>query len=436
MAIKVLHIITRLILGGAQENTLATVMVLSMKDDYEVSLVTGPPIGPEGSLMDEARIHGIEPFLIPEMRREINPVRDFLSFVKLYLLILREKYDIVHTHSSKAGILGRLAGKLAGVKIIIHTIHGLPFHPYQNKFLNLLYIILEKFTAYFTDMIITVCDAMKKKAVSAGIAGEGKFTTIYSGMDLTPFLEIQERREELSAPSVRNCSGRPARHLAGGACSTKAKQALPLQSTYTKSKFLYNFGIKEGELVIGKIGRLFPLKGHKYLIQAAPGIVKVFPNVKFLLIGDGILKNKLKSEVNQLGLEDKFIFLGLVKREDIPGLISVMDILVHTSLREGLARVLPQAMACGKPVVSFDIDGASEVVIQGKTGFLVPPEDTKSLSSAIINALSNPERLSEMGQAGQLHVDPAFRVETMVDKIDELYQELLFTKACHCQSSL
>ena len=389
MAIKVLHIITRLILGGAQENTLATVRVLSLKDDYEVSLVTGPPIGPEGSLMDEARMHGIEPVLIPEMRREINPIRDFLSFVKLYLLILRERYDIIHTHSSKAGILGRLAGKLAGVKIIIHTIHGLPFHSYQNRFLNLLYIILEKFTACFTDRIITVCDAMKKKAVSASIAGEDKFTTIYSGMDLIPFLETQkdiaQKRGEL--------------------------------------------GIREGELVIGKIGRLFPLKGHKYLIQAAPEVVKVFSNVKFLLIGDGILKDKLKSEVSQLGLEDKFIFLGLVKREDIPGLISVMDILVHTSLREGLARVLPQAMACRKPVVSFDIDGASEVVIPGKTGFLVPPEDTKSLSSAIINALSNPKKLSEMGRAGRLHVDPAFRVETMVDKIDELYQELKHIKS-------
>ncbi len=385
MAIKVLHIITRLILGGAQENTLATVSGFSLKDNYEVSLVTGPPVGPEGSLMDEARMHGIEPVLIPEMHREINPIRDLSSFIKLYRLILRGKYDIVHTHSSKAGILGRLAGKLAGVKVIIHTIHGLPFHPYQNKFLNFLYVILEKFTAYFTDRIITVCDAMKKKAVSAGIANESKFTTIYSGMDLTPFLETRKD-------------------------NTQKRREL---------------GIKEGEMVIGKIGRLFPLKGHKYLIHAAPGVVKVFPNVKFLIIGDGILKNKLKLEVSRLGLEDKFIFPGLVKREDIPGLISVMDILVHTSLREGLARVLPQAMACEKPVISFDIDGASEVVIQGKTGFLVPPEDTKSLSSAIINALSNPGKLSEMGQAGRLHVDPAFRVETMVDRIDNLYQELL-----------
>lgn len=422
MAVKVLHIITRLILGGAQENTLATVGGLSLRDDYEVSLVTGPPIGPEGSLMDEARMHGIEPVLLPEMRREINPIRDLLSFVKLYFLIARGKYDIVHTHSSKAGILGRLAGKLAGVKVIVHTIHGLPFHPYQNKFLNLLYIILEKFTAYFTDGIITVCDAMKRKAVSAGIADEDKFITIYSGMDLTPFLdccaEWTLNREILR--STQNDIRESARNDTG--FSELSPQKF---STQQKRREL---GIKEGELVIGKIGRLFPLKGHKYLIQAAPEVVKVFPNVKFLLIGDGILKDGLKSEVSRLGLEDKFLFLGLVKREDIPGLISVMDILVHTSLREGLARVLPQAMACAKPVVSFDIDGASEVVIPGKTGFLVPSEDIKSLSSAIINALSNPGKLSEMGRAGRLHVDPAFRVETMVDKIDELYQELLENK--------
>ncbi len=330
---KVLHVITRLILGGAQENTLATVRILSGKDGYEVTLATGPPIGPEGSLMAEAEKTKAKIILIPEMRREINPVPDAISLVKLYFLMLRGRYDIVHTHSSKAGILGRIAAKLAGVKVIVHTIHGLPFHPYQSRFLNLTYTALEKLAAPITDRIITVCDAMSEKAVRARVAGTNKFETIYSGMNLEPFLHTE------NAPPAKR------REL----------------------------GIEENEMVVGKIGRLFPLKGHKYLIESAPAVVKAFPNVKFLLIGNGILREELKSKVRRLGLESRFIFSGLAKREEIPELISVMDVLVHTSVREGLARVLPQALACGKPAISFDIDGAREVVIPEKTGFLVPP---------------------------------------------------------------
>lgn len=381
MQIKVLHVITRLILGGAQENTLATVKGLSEKGE-DVSLATGPPIGPEGSLMDEARKLKAGVILIPEMRREINPILDLASFLRLYSLMLRERFDIVHTHSSKAGILGRLAARLAGVKVIIHTIHGLPFHPYQNNFLNFFYIILERFAAYFTDRIITVCEAMKRKALSAGIAGDGKFVTIYSGIDLNPFL-----------------------HVRG--------------DTLKKKKEL---GINRADKVIGKIGRFFPLKGHEYLIQAAPEVVNVFPNVKFLLVGDGILKEKLQLQIRKLGLEDRFVFTGLVDHEDIPLLISVMDILVHTSLREGLARVLAQAVACGKPVISFDIDGAGEVVVPGETGFIVPARDVSALSKAMIDALSD---VGRSVQSGLKIVDPAFRMETMVDRIDGLYRQLL-----------
>jgi glycosyltransferase involved in cell wall biosynthesis len=382
---KVLHVITRLILGGAQENTLATVRILSEKDDYDITLATGPPIGPEGSLMAEAGKTKAKIILIPEMRREINPVPDAISLVKLYFLMLKERYDIVHTHSSKAGILGRIAAKLTGTKVIVHTIHGLPFHPYQSRFLSLTYIALEKLAALITDRIITVCDAMSEKAVRAKIAGMNKFKTIYSGMNLRPFLHTEN-----SHPVKRK-----------------------------------ELGIEENEMVVGKIGRLFPLKGHKYLIESAPAVVKAFPNVKFLLIGNGILREELKSEVRRLGLESRFIFSGLAKREEIPELISVMDVLVHTSVREGLARVLPQALACGKPAISFDIDGAREVVIPGKTGFLVPPEDTSALSKAIIDALSDTSRLKEMGQAGRSLVAPIFSAETMVDKIDVLYRQLL-----------
>ncbi len=204
--IKILHIITRLILGGAQENTLLTVEGLGKRKGYELTLATGPSLGPEGSLVGEAERKGIKLIRVPGMRREINPWRDFLTFVELYRLIKRGNYDIVHTHSSKAGILGRLAARLAGTKVIVHTIHGLPFHEYQSRGVNYFYILWERFAALFTDKIITVAEAMTSKALEAKLAPEEKFITIYSGMELDKFLESEvgavDKREQLK--------GRPA----------------------------------------------------------------------------------------------------------------------------------------------------------------------------------------------------------------------------------
>ncbi|NOX98086.1 MAG: glycosyltransferase family 4 protein [Nitrospirae bacterium] len=381
---KVLHIITRLILGGAQENTILTVEGLEKRRGYEVALATGPPLGPEGSLVEEAGKKGIHLIMVPEMRREVNPWRDVLTFIRLYRLIKQGNYDIVHTHSSKAGILGRLAARLAGTKIIVHTIHGLPFHEYQSRWVNCFYIFCERFSSLFTDKIITVAAVMTGKALTAKLAPRKKFATIYSGMDLDRFLN----------PGVR--------------VADKRKQ----------------IGIAPDLPVVGKIARLFPLKGHKYLLEAAAEVAKVYPQVKFLLVGDGILRENLEKQAEALGIKERIIFTGLVSQDEIPGLLAVMDIVVHTSLREGLARVLPQALACGKPVVSFDIDGAAEVVKEGKTGHLVPPEDSKKLADAIIDLLKDKEKARKMGATGKRLVDPAFRVEMMVDRIAELYEEL------------
>ncbi len=379
---KILHIITRLILGGAQENTLTTVYG-QIERGYDVTLATGPPIGPEGSLMEEAEKRGVKIVLIPEMRREIHPVRDIKAFVRLYRLIKNGDFAIVHTHSSKAGILGRLAARAGGAGVRVHTIHGLPFHPYQSRILNLLYINLEKIASIFTQKIITVCDAMSAKACSCRIAERDKFITIYSGMELDTFLSIKEKDEELAS----------------------------------------SLGLGDN-IVIGKIARLFSLKGHKFLIRALPAIIKAVPNVKLLLVGDGILREYLIQLSEELGIRDRIVFAGLVKREDIPRFISVMDIVVHTSLREGLARVLPQALAAGKPAVSFDIDGAGEVIKNGQTGFLAPPEDIAELQAKIIELAKDARMRRDFGEAGRRLVDPMFRAEYMVERICGVYREL------------
>ena len=257
--LKVLHIITRLILGGAQENTLFTVEGL-MERGHCVTLATGPAVGPEGSLIERARKNGVDLIIIPALRREINPFRDTLAFFNLYRLIKQGGYDIVHTHSSKAGILGRLAARLAGCRVILHTIHGLPFHPYQNRFLNWIYLTSEKMVEGFTARLIVVAEPLAQQAVKAGLARPDRFVTIYSGIEMEKFTESGGKGREIRA----------------------------------------KFGIPEDAPVIGKVARLFHLKGHDYLLSAAPEIVRAFPEVRFLLVGDGILRRNLEEKVKEM----------------------------------------------------------------------------------------------------------------------------------------
>jgi glycosyltransferase involved in cell wall biosynthesis len=201
-----------------------------------------------------------------------------------------------------------------------------------------------------------------------------------------------------------------------------------LNSSQHRNPVRKQLGIADDEIVIGKIARLFHLKGHEYLFAAAREILSKYPKTRFLLLHDGVLRGAFERQLQKMGIRDKFIFTGLVPPTDIPKYIAAMDILVHTSLREGLARTLPQALACGKPVVSFDVDGASEVVKNGETGFLVKPMDSDGLADALIRLMQNEPLRRKMGENGRKLVDPVFRSEYMVEKIHELYQELLRRK--------
>ena len=373
-----------MIVGGAQENTLLSVIGLDAMPEYEVTLVSGIDRGREGELLSEARAK-TNLLIVPEMGRSINPFSDLVAFWKIYRLIKKGRYHIVHTHASKAGVLGRIAAWLAGTPIIVHTLHGLVFHDYQPWIVNRTWRIVKKICAPITDFFISVSSIIVDKAIKAGIDKPEKFRTIYSGMELDWFLNA-------------NFDGNAIRK---------------------------EFGIPEDVPVVGKIARLFPLKGHDELMDAAPEIVKRVPNVRFFLIGDGILSEHLQKRATEYGILENFVFAGLSPRERIPEMISAMDVVVHTSLREGLARVLPQALAMGKPCVSFDIDGAPEVVINDKTGYLVDVYDAVGLAEGISKLLKNPELRQEMGENGRRHVDPAFRTETMVKEIAEVYDMLL-----------
>ncbi len=382
--IRVMHIITRLIVGGAQENTLLSVEGLDKLPEYEATLVTGVDYGPEGDLLERAR-RTTRLIIVPDLGRSISPIADVRALWKLYRLIRKGRYHIVHTHSSKAGVLGRLAAKLAGTPIIVHTLHSLVFHDYQPWLVNRLWWAVKKLCAPMTDHFISVSNIISQKAIAAGIDRAEKFSTVYSGMELDWFL-----RAEVDPLAVRR-----------------------------------EFGIPEDALVVGKIARLFSLKGHDELMDAAPEIVRRHPGVRFFLVGDGVLYEHLQHRAREAGILDNFVFAGLIPRERVPEMISAMDVLVHTSLREGLARALPQALAMGKPCVSFDIDGAPEVVVPGETGYLVRPGDADGLADAVSRLLDDPQARSQMGEAGRLRVDPAFRAETMVREIASVYRALL-----------
>jgi len=383
--IRCIHVITRLILGGAQENTLLTVEGLCRTPGYETLLVTGPAVGPEGSLLDRARRNNVPCLVLPSLKRAISPWHDVVAYRALLDLFRDRRPHIVHTHSSKAGILGRIAASRAGVPVIVHTIHGPPFHPQQDPLSNWLFRSLERLAARCTNRFISVADAMTEQFVAAGIAPREKFITIYSGMEVEPFLGGHDVRAR-----VRE-----------------------------------DLGLRPDDLVIGKIARLFHLKGHEDVLRAFTEVVRVFPRARLLFVGDGILRRPLSDLAERLNVRDRVVFAGLVPPDRIPDVIKAMDVLIHASLREGLARVLPQAILSGCPVISYDVDGAREVVRPGETGFLVPPGSVSGLREALLEALGNLERARAMARRGRDMFVDRFRHETMVRRITAVYDEEL-----------
>jgi len=386
--VRVAHIITRMIVGGAQENTLHTCDMLRKQPGWDVLLITGPAIGPEGELLSEVRHRGIRHVIVPQMRRAINPWLDAAALWKLFCVLRRWRPAIVQTHSSKAGILGRFAAWAAGVPIIIHTVEGLPFHRYAPAWTNRLFIAAEKAAALLTDRTICVAQAMIEQSLAAGVRPRGGYCVIRSGMDVDAYL---------SAASLRDQT----RH---------------------------SLGFSPDDVVIGKVARLFPLKGHEFVLGAAPAIVGRCPRARFLFVGDGALRAALEALAARLDVRDRVAFAGLVPPERIPAMVSAMDVVIHASLREGLARVLVQGLLCEKPVVSYALDGAPEVILDGVTGRLVPPESVDGLAEAVLWAVEHPQDARRMAQEGKRRFADAFRIETMTADTARLYRQLLAEK--------
>ncbi|MCA9108735.1 MAG: glycosyltransferase family 4 protein [Planctomycetaceae bacterium] len=381
---KVAHVITRMIVGGAQENTLHTIEDQHRLHADDVSLITGPPLGPEGSLMERASAGGFQIHEIPELRRSINPKLDWKSYQSLKRLLRELKPEIVHTHSSKAGIIGRASAKSVGIPCV-HTVHGASFHYGQHPAVFRTYVEAERWAARRTAHFISVADAMTSDYVSQQIGTPDRFTTVYSGFEVDPFLTPTRSPEQV-------------RH---------------------------ELGLSPEHLVVGKIARLFHLKGHEFLLQAAPAIVAAHPETRFLLVGDGILRQQFERQIATLGLTDHFVFTGLVPPTQIPELVHAMDIVAHTSQWEGLARVLPQGLIAGKPVVTYDVGGAREVIIPGETGYLLPRDSVEELTAAVCELAQNPALRERLGKTGRERFTDQFRHQTMTRRIRDVYARVL-----------
>lgn len=379
--LRIVHVITRLIVGGAQENTL-----LSCEGQHDrghdVTLITGPPIGPEGSLLDRARGYGYRVELLDAMRRAILPGKDYLTYRMLVRRVGELKPDVVHTHSSKAGIIGRWAAARAGVPVVIHTIHGLAFTASTSPWVNRAYKTLERITAPRTTKIVCVADAMRDQSLAAGIGRPEQYVTVYSGMETVTFLDPPVSREQVRA----------------------------------------QLGLAPEHVAIGTIARLFHLKGHDDLLDLAPRLCARWPNLRFLWVGDGLLRETFERRMRQMNLRDRFILTGLVPPSRIPELTGAMDILVHPSRREGLARALPQGSLAGKPVVTYDVDGNREALIDGQTGFVVAPFDKERLAEAIDGLMGDAALRQRMGAAGRNFALGRFGADVMVEALEQVYR--------------
>jgi glycosyltransferase involved in cell wall biosynthesis len=298
-----------------------------------------------------------------------------------------QRPDLVHTHSGKAGVLGRLAAHAAGVPLIVHTIHGPSFGAFQGPLANALFRVAEQRAGRVTTHFVSVAHAMTEQYLAAGIGTPAQYTRIFSGFDLEPFLN--------------------------------AKNDLALRA---------KLGLGPDDFVVGKVARLFEHKGHRELLVACLVPADRHPNLKVLLVGDGVLRSRLERLV-QTGklapwLRNRVVFTGLVRPEEVPSYIGIMDAVVHLSRREGLARVLPQALAAGKPVIAYDCDGAREVCLNNETGFLVKAGDMGVVMGQLLRTISDEQLRVRLGARGRELVKECFPTQRMVDELHALYLRL------------
>jgi glycosyltransferase involved in cell wall biosynthesis len=349
-----------------------------------VRLLAGPAEPGQGSL--EPLVNSLPGLLVkvPSLVRPISPVQDLLAYRALLRDFRQHQPDIVHTHSGKAGVLGRLAAARAGVGVIVHTIHGPSFGAFQGALANTLFRAAERRAGRVTDHFVVVADAMTQQYLAAGIGQPEDYTCVRSGFDLAPY------ETATHDPALRA-----------------------------------RLGLGSSDIVVGTVGRLFRLKGHDDLLRIAPELVQAVPSIRFLLVGDGPLRPQLEAQIAAQGLRGKVVLAGAVEARHMAAYFGIMDVLAHLSRREGLPRAVAQALAAGVPVVAYDCDGTPEVCRNDETGFAVPVGDVRACAQRLRQLAEDPALRRRLGAAGRALVHREFPVQTMVDRLHALYRQLL-----------
>lgn len=382
---KIAQVITRMNLGGAQESVLLT-CIGHLEKGHEVTLITGPSEGPEGKLLEKMiPPPSLKVIEVPDLIREISPLHDWRAYRTLRKIFRENHFDVVHTNSSKAGIIGRAAAWKEKIPAVVHTVHGQAFHRFEKPLKNWFYIAAERFAAKRCHQIYAVAKAMVQQCLDAKVAPASKYDVVYTGMDLDSF--VRAERE----PELRR-----------------------------------RLGIPETAKVVGTIARLFPLKGYEQFIPAALAVLKQNPDIHFLILGDGIMRSEIEKKIADAKLSAHFHFTGMIPPDAIPAHVAQMDILAHFSVREGLPRGVVQALAASKPVVAFELDGTPEVVISHDTGILLKPTDSIDiLAAAMVSLLENDTERVRMGANGQKKVTHQFDWRLMCDILLNHYEDLL-----------
>jgi glycosyltransferase involved in cell wall biosynthesis len=380
--IRVMRVIARLNIGGPAIHAILLTAGLD-PTRFVSTLVTGVEAAYEGNMLDLALQKGVQPLVIPQLGREISPLRDWMTLIRLYRLFRDRRPHIVHTHTAKAGTVGRLAARLAGVPVVVHTFHGHVFHDYFGPLQTRVFIGIERFLASLSDRIVTVSDGQRRELADYGVASLDKMAVVPLGFELDALLNCESLRGQLRR----------------------------------------ELGIPEGMALVGVVARLTAIKNHRLFLDAARLIVEAGQEAMFLVVGDGELRAELEAYVAELGLAERVIFTGW--RRDLSRIYADLDVVVLSSLNEGTPVSLIEAMAAAKPVVATRVGGVSDVVLDKKSGYLVQSKDMEGLTGGILALLRAPDRAREMGRVGRAAVHPKYAKETLLAPMEKLYLELL-----------
>ncbi|MBW1989827.1 MAG: glycosyltransferase [Deltaproteobacteria bacterium] len=384
--IRLVHVITRMDRGGSAQNTLDTAMGLAK--EYDTHLVHGPSLESAMGPAERARVEealaraeaaGVSRVVCPHLVRAVSPARDLAALRELKRLFSRLSPDVVHTHTSKAGALGRLAAAAAGVPAVIHTPHGHVFYGHFGPVASRGYLAAERFLDRFTHVLVALTTAEARDYEALGVARKAALVVVHSGVDVERF--------------------------AGQGDRTAARAAL---------------GLSPDAAVVGCVGGLWPHKGQDVLLSAMARVWEIRPDAVLVFAGQGPMEEELRRRAGEMGAAGRVVFAGW--RDDLPQVLPALDVMAHPAKNEGMGRVLVEALAAGVPVAASDAGGIRDVILHGRTGLLVPAGDQQAMAGAVSRLLSDPALAARLVEKGREHAK-AFSRKAMLAALNALYRE-------------